>query len=299
VRNARVLASFATILVIWGLNYPFIQAGLSYSPPVWLAALRASSGLLTSLALFLVLRTQGQIDLRQKIVALLIGIPGIGFFFGFWTIGETILPAGEASVLIYTFPIWTLILSLPILGDRPTPVKIGAALLGFAGVALVARVGTTSATGDFVAISILIVAGFSFALDNVLFKRLFKGDQLLRANVWQLAGGSAFLTAWASLGEPAAAIHWTLALAGAIIWVGVLGTAIVFVLWFTLLSRYNASSLTAYTFLVVVVALVGSFFILGQTIDGVQVVGVLALIVSIYLTSRVEKHSTRLRGLES
>ncbi|HYU87941.1 MAG TPA: DMT family transporter, partial [Candidatus Bathyarchaeia archaeon] len=105
---------------------------------------------------------------------------------------------GEASVLIYTFPIWTLILSLPVLGDRPTPLKVGAALLGFAGVALVARVCTTSPTGDLVAITLLIVAGFAFALDSVLFKRLFKGDQLLRANVWQLAGGSAFLIAWAS-----------------------------------------------------------------------------------------------------
>ena len=297
--NARVLASFATILVVWGLNYPFIQAGLSYSPPVWLASLRALTGLLTSLAILLVLRTQGQIDLRQKIAAFLIGIPGIGFFFGFWTIGETVLPAGEASVLIYTFPIWTLILSLPVLGDRPTPLKVGAALLGFAGVALVARVGTTSPTGDLVAITLLIVACFAFVLDNVLFKRLFKDDQLLRANVWQLAGGSAFLIAWASLAEPVSAIHWTLALAGAIFWIGVLGTAIVFVLWFTLLSRYNAASLTAYTFLVVVVALVGSFFILGQTIDGVQLAGVLALIVSIYLTSRVEKHSTRLSARET
>ena len=297
--NARVLASFATILAVWGLNYPFIQAGLSYSPPVWLASLRALTGLLTSLAILLVLRTQGQIDLRQKIAAFLIGIPGIGFFFGFWTIGETVLPAGEASVLIYTFPIWTLILSLPVLGDRPTPLKVGAALLGFAGVALVARVGTTNPTGDVVAITLLIVAGFAFALDNVLFKRLFKDDQLLRANVWQLAGGSAFLIAWASLAEPVSAIHWTLALAGAIFWIGVLGTAIVFVLWFTLLSRYNAASLTAYTFLVVVVALVGSFFILGQTIDEMQLVGVLALIVSIYLTSSVEKHSTRLCARES
>jgi drug/metabolite transporter (DMT)-like permease len=255
--------------------------------------------LITSLAIVFVLRTQGQIDLRQKIEAFLIGIPGTGFFFGFWTIGETVLPAGEASVLIYTFPIWTLILSLPILGDRPTPLKVGAALLGFAGVALVARVGTTSLTGDLVAISLLIVAGFAFALDNVLFKRLFKGDQLLRANVWQLAGGSAFLTAWASLSEPVTAIHWTPALAGAIFWIGVLGTAIVFVLWFTLLSHYNAASLTAYTFLVVVVALVGSFFILGQTINEVQLAGVLALIVSIYLISKVEKHSTRLYALES
>src|SRR5256712_8363077 len=261
-----VLASCATMLVVWGLNRPFFQAGLSYPPPVWLASLRAMTGLLTVLAILLVLRTQGQIDLRQKIAAFLIVIPGIGFFFGFWTIGETVLPAGEASVLIYTFPIWTLILSLPVLGDRRTPLKVGAALLGFAGVALVAQVGTTSPTGDLVAITLLIVAGFAFALDNVLFKRLFKGDQLLRANVWQLAGGSAFLIAWASLAEPVSAIHWTLALAGAIFWIGVLGTAIVFVLWFTLLSRYNAASLTPLTFLVVVVVLVGSFLFLGQTI---------------------------------
>src|SRR5207247_10405963 len=162
----------------------------------------------------------------------------------------------------------------------------------------VARVGTTSPTGDLVAITLLIVAGFAFALDSVLFKRLFKGDQLLRANVWQLAGGSAFLIAWASLAEPVSAIHWTLALAGAIFWIGVLGTAIVFVLWFTLLSRYNAASLTAYTFLGVVVALVGAFFILGQTVDGVQRAGVLGLIVSMDVPCRVGERSTGLSARE-
>ena len=122
--------------------------------------------------------------------------------------------------------------------------------------------------------------------DTVLFKRLFKGEQLLRANVWQLAGASVFLLIWALISEPVQETKWTWQLGTSIAWVGVLGTAVVFVIWFTLLSRYNAASFTAYTFVVVLVALVASYFIFGEKIDGLQVVGVAALVISIYLVNK-------------
>ena len=285
-KNLKILSAFAAILFIWGLNYIFVETGAKYSPPIWLSFLRAFSGFVGALILLFAFRTKGNLTLREKLAAFLIGIPGTGIFFSFWIIGEQTVPPGEASVLIYTFPIWTLFLSIPILGDRPSALKIGASLLGFAGVALVAGTGTAGFTGDLTAIVLLVVSGFSFAVDTVLFKRLFKGEQLLRANVWQLAGASVFLFIWALFSEPIQQIEWTWQLASSIIWIGVLGTAVVYVLWFTLLSRYNAASFTAYAFLVVLVALVASYFIFGERIDGLQLVGVVALVASIYLVSR-------------
>ncbi|MDH2900028.1 MAG: DMT family transporter [archaeon] len=285
-KHFKLLSAFAAILFIWGLNYIFVETGAKYSPPIWLSFLRAFSGFVGALVLLLAFRTKGNLTLREKLAAFLIGIPGTGIFFSFWIIGEQTVPPGEASVLIYTFPIWTLFLSIPILADRPSALKVGASFLGFAGVALVAGIGTASFTVDLRAIVLLVVSGFSFAVDTVLFKRLFKGEQLLRANVWQLAGASVFLFIWALFSEPIQKIDWTWQLASSIVWIGVLGTAVVYVLWFTLLSRYNAASFTAYAFLVVLVALVASYFIFGERIDGLQLVGVVALVASIYLVSR-------------
>jgi drug/metabolite transporter (DMT)-like permease len=287
--NVRALTAFAAILVIWGLNYIFVALGLLYSPPLWLAVLRASLGFAGALALLYAFNIKGSLDIRQKVVAFLTGIVGVSFFFGFWLIGETTVPAGETSVFIYTFPIWTLFLSIPVLGDRPSLVKVGAAFLGFAGVGLVAKVGTVNWTDNSVAMILLLVAGFSWALDTVLFKWLFEGEQMLRANVWQLAGGLVFLLAWAFITEPIEAIHWTLELVGAVVWIGLLGTAMVYVLWFTLLSRYNVASFTAYASLVVVVALIGSVLILKETINAMQLGGVFALIASIYLINKTDR----------
>jgi probable blue pigment (indigoidine) exporter len=285
-KDFKVIGGFAVILIVWGLNYIFVKTGLEYSTPVWLSFLRALSGFLGAVMLLITFKTKGSLNLREKIEAFLIGIPGSAIFFAFWIIGEIKVPAGEASVLIYTFPIWTLILSIPILRDRPCTLKVGASLLGFGGVALVAGAGTISWNGNFEAILLLLVSGFSFAVDTVLFKKLFKGEQLLRANVWQLGGASAILLPWALLGEPGQQIIWSYQLVVSVLWIGVLGTSLVYFLWFTLLSRYNAASFTAYTFLVVLVALVASFFIFGEKIDALQLVGVGALVASIYLVNK-------------
>ncbi|MHB1908578.1 MAG: DMT family transporter [Nitrososphaerales archaeon] len=297
-RNLKVFVAFGAILAIWGLNFPFVETGLEYSPPVWLAFFRALAGFLGAFVLLFALRTRGNLDLRQKIIAFLIGIPGTALFFAFWIIGEQSVPPGEVSVLIYTFPIWTLFLSIPILGDTPSKLKVGASFLGFGGVALVARIGTVGFGGSLFAITLLVTAGFCFALDTVLFKRLFKAEQLVRANVFQLAGASLFLGVWALVSEPLQGINSTPELIGSIIWVGVLGTAIVYAIWFTLLSRYNAASFTAYTFLVVVAALIASFFIFGEKIDSLQLVGVMALAISIYLVSKSQGKTTKKSDME-
>jgi len=281
-----VFIAFAAIVIIWGLNYTFVKTGLEYAPPIWFSFLRTLSGFLGALILLLAFKTTGYLSLRQKIISFLLGIWGIGIFFSFWTIGEVTVPAGIASVLVYTSPIWALFLSIPLLGDKPHLLKVGASFLGFAGVALVAGTGTINWATDQVAIVLILISGFSWAVDTVLFKRLFKGEQLLRANVWQLSGASVFLLIWALISEPFQKINWTWQLGSSIAWIGVLGTAVVFVLWFTLLSRYNAASLSAYTFIVVLVALVASFFLFGEKIDALQLIGVVALVTSIYLVSR-------------
>ena len=135
----------------------------------------------------------------------------------------------------------------------------------------------------------LIVAGFGFALMNVCFKRLFKGGQLIRANVWQLAGSLIVLVPWALLTTPAPRIVLGPELFLVLIWVGGIGTALVYVAFLTLMTRYSVSSLTAYFFLVVVVALVSSYFISGETISVLQLAGVIAIIVAIYLVGQSDK----------
>jgi len=186
-------------------------------------------------------------------------------------------------------------ISIPVLGERPRPLKIGAALLGFFGVALAEQVGFVNVNLDSVAIIELAIAGFLFACLNVGFKKFFKGEELLRANVYQLGGSLLPLVVWAGLASPFRTIQWNSELLAVLLWLGIVGTAVSFVAWFWLMSRHNASSMGAYAFMAVVVALTSSFIIFGETVNLIQVIGVLAIIVSIYLVSRTEGGVTKLK----
>jgi drug/metabolite transporter (DMT)-like permease len=289
-RDWRVVALFAFAITVWGLNYPFVKEGVSLSSPLWFAVLRVFSGLIVSVALLFAMKTKGKLTPRQTAAAFLLGIPGSALFFGFWALAATQIPAGLVSVFIYTYPLWTLFLSIPILKDPPSTRRLGAAFLGFFGVALTSQLGFVSVpASELGAIAELVAAGLGFAIMNVYFKKLFKGEQLIRANVWQLAGAFVVLAVWAGVTTPVQGIQWNLDLLLVLIWVGAIGTAVVYVVFFTLMSKYSAASLTAYFFLVVVVALVSSYFISGETIDVLQAVGVGAIIVAIYLVGQSDR----------
>jgi drug/metabolite transporter (DMT)-like permease len=285
----RTVLPFALVFLIWGLNYPFVSLGLAYSPPIWLAFFRALLGFFAAAVLLFAMRTAGSLTTRQKIIALLLGVPGSAVFLGFWFMGETLVPPGLTSVLIYTFPLWIMFISIPVLGERPRPLRIGAALLGFFGVALAEQIGLVNMSSDLTALVELAIAGFLFAFLNVGFKRFFKGDELLRANVYQLGGSLLPLVVWAEFASPFQAVRWNPELLAVLLWLGIIGTAVSFVAWFWLLSRHSASSMGAYAFTAVVVALASSFIIFGERVNLIQAAGVLAIMVSIYLVNRTER----------
>ena len=285
--NSRAYAGLTAAVIIWGLNYPFVTLGLKFASPIWLAFFRSLAGFLGAVALLYAFKKHNEkLTTREKTYAALLGIPGSVLFFGFWFLGSTKVPPGVSSVLINSFPLWILFLSIPMLGDRPKFTKVGAAFLGFAGVFLVSQIGFVKTSFDFFSVLELAIAGFCFGLLNVSMKRLYKGEKMLQANAWQLGASLIPLAAWAQLGTPVESVHWSLDLFAVIIWIGVLGTAIVFHLWFTLLSKYNAASLSSYFFMIVVVALISSYFIFGEKITPIQGVGVGAIIISVYFVNR-------------
>ncbi len=285
-KTLRAAGLFTCVVLVFGLNYIFVGFGLEYCSPIWLAFFRALFGVGGVIVLLLALRTQGYLSTQQKIVALLLGIPGTALFFGLWFSGGTRVLPGLTSVIIYTYPLWVVLLSALTLKEKPKPLKIVGVLLGFFGVALAAQRGFADLGSNAVALAELAASAFCFAFLNVSMKRFFKGQQLLRANMWQLAGALLPLLVWATWSSPFSAIRWTPELLGILVWIGILGTAINFIIWFWLLSHYSASSLSGYSFLSVIVALISSIVLFGESITPLQAVGVAVIIAAVYLVSK-------------
>jgi drug/metabolite transporter (DMT)-like permease len=212
--NPKVAALFTVVVLVFGLNYIFVNLGLAYSPPIWLAFFRALFGFVGVTIVLFALRTKGKLTLKQKIGALLLGVPGTGLFFGLWFLAGTKVLPGLTSVVIYTYPLWMVVLSVLLLKEQPKPRKIGAVLLGFLGVALAAQIGFVNFSADTVALAELAVAAFCFAFLNVTSKKFFKGEALLQANMWQLVGSLLPLLVWAAFSSPLGQLSGTLSFLG-------------------------------------------------------------------------------------
>jgi drug/metabolite transporter (DMT)-like permease len=280
--DARTLAGFGVLVLAWGLNYLFVRLGLGYSPPLWLAFLRAGLGALGVVIALAVVRGFGTLSRADRLDAVLIGVPTFGLFFGFWFVAAVSILPGEAAVFVYTFPLWVTLLSVPVLGQRVGPGHVAAVLGGFLGVTLVTspwNVGGPSL--PWIPVLELLAGALSWAIGTVLAQRRFRREQLREANAYQLIGGTAVLLAGSLLLEPNTLPTPAPALLVAVLWLGLVGTALGYAIWFHLLGRFRAPVLSAYVFLVPVVALVASVLLLGERLGSVQIVGVILVVLSL------------------
>ncbi|MHB1434768.1 MAG: DMT family transporter [Thermoplasmata archaeon] len=277
---------FLLVVVTWGFNYPFLRLGTQFAPPAFLFFLRALAGLLIMIPLLRGIGWQVELTRPQILRALAIGAIGYGAFFLLWGYAAAGVPPGEASVFIYLFPIWVLLLSAPLLRQVPRPLQLAGVLLGFVGVVLVAGVGTRALAGSPRDLLLLTAAGFCWAIGTVLTKRDFRRIEIMAANAWQLAAGTAVLGGVALTTEPWGSIRWTGDLLVVVAWTGILGTGAAYLIWYYLLARNAAGPLSAFTFLVVVVAWVGSIAFFQEAVDPVQVSGVALILIALYLVGR-------------
>jgi probable blue pigment (indigoidine) exporter len=287
--SARTWALFLLLVVFWGLNYPFVNVGLEFASPLWLATLRAGLGALATLLIVTGLRGWGKLDRAGKRDGLLLGLPNTALFFGLWFWAARDVLPGIAAVVIYTFPLWVAVLSSPVLGYRLTARHWVSVAIGFAGVALISQIGQSgSGAFSWVAISELLAAALAWALGTVLFQRRFPREQMMEANAYQLIGGALALLGATLLFSPTPFPRGSVDLVESVLWLGVAGTALAYAIWTMLLGRTRAATVSAYLFLVPVVALAASVAYFGERLSAFQLAGVGLVLVSIYGIGRAQ-----------
>ena len=88
-----------------------------------------------------------------------------------WFYAVTAIPLAQVFALEFTTPLWVIVLSPLLLGERLTPIKALAAGMGFIGILIVARPGASEiSAGTLTAASCAIFFAFTF----ILTKRLTK-----------------------------------------------------------------------------------------------------------------------------
>ena len=170
--RGRRLAPVAALVVnafVWGVSWwPFRALQQEGVHPLW------STALIYLLAFigFVVLQRQALPELLRTpalwLLALAAGLTNVGFNWAV-TIGDVV----RVVLLFYLMPAWAVLLAWLVLGERPSAGGIGRLLLALAGVATVLdTAGTGLPWPRALAEWLALMGGFSFALTNVLLRRL-------------------------------------------------------------------------------------------------------------------------------
>lgn len=126
----------ALVAILWGLSWPFMKLSLSGMEPL---RYRTFSMFGAMSGLFLIARlTRASLRLPAGALPRLVLI---AFFnMAAWSMlmifGLQLLPAGRASILAYTFPLWTVPLSAWLMREPITARKICGLVLGLGGMGL-------------------------------------------------------------------------------------------------------------------------------------------------------------------
>ncbi len=270
--------------VTWGYTWVLAKQALDYAPPFAFAAERSLGG---ALALFVALKLMGRpLKLTAPGATLAIGLFQITGFMALSTWALVEGGPGKTAVLIFTMPIWVLLLAWPILGERIRGTQWLAAASTLTGLLLIIEPWNmhTSLFSKFLG----VMAALCWAIGTVLIKRLRAKQQvdLLSLTTWQMLIGAVPLVLLAVV-VPEHPTDWSATYIGILAFMSVISTAFCWWLWITLLDRVPAWEASLSVLGTPVVAIVSARLTLGEDFSFGEVTGILLIGAGLALLSLI------------
>jgi drug/metabolite transporter (DMT)-like permease len=272
----RWLPALALIVLslTWGYTWVLAKQGLAYAPPFAFAAERCVGA---ALALLIALKLTGR---SLKLVApgqtMAIGLAQVSGFMIFQTWALVEGGPGKTAVLIFTMPIWTLLLAWPILGERVRGKQWLAAASTLSGLLLIIEPWDMHASlfSKFLG----LMAALCWATGTILVKRL-RGQtpvDLLTLTTWQMMFGAVPLILLAFL-VPEHPTEWGGSYVGILVFMSVISTAMCWWLWIYILDRVPAWEASLSVLGTPVVAILSSRLTFGEAFKGSEIAGILLI----------------------
>ncbi|MDH6591990.1 putative blue pigment (indigoidine) exporter [Variovorax sp. TBS-050B] len=279
-RTTDVLLT-ATAPAIWGSTYIVTTELLPANYPLTVALLRA---LPAGLLLLLIVRQLPARAWWGRILVL--GALNFSILWAMLFLAAYRLPGGVAATLTSLQPLFVVFLASLLLGVPVRALAVVAALVGIGGVALL--VLTPQATLDALGIAAALAGAASMALGTVLSRRWQPPVSALTFTAWQLTAGGLLLLPLALWLEPPlpalTAANWI-----GFAWLGLIGAALTYIVWFRGVARLEPSAVAPLAFLSPVTAVILGWALLGQSLSVPQVAGILTVIASIWLSQHAQR----------
>ena len=294
-----VVIAFATVYLVWGSTYFFIQKAIQDIPALLMGAIRfITAGLI--MMIWCMLRGERLWNVAQIKTAAITGILLLFVGNGAVIWAEKSLPSSLVAVLVSSSPIWFVALDKrkwkENFTDRNTILGL---IIGFAGVILLFSEQATKAlsvSGDIyqvIALGILIIGAMSWAGGSLYSKYNSTGSATVNTAWQMLAAGIAFLPGsllsdeWATFQRTSISSTAWLSL----LYLIFMGSLAGYSAYVWLLKVRPATQVSTYAYVNPVVAVLLGVFFAGEHMSWLQVAG-LAIILTSVLLINLAKYQT-------
>lgn len=270
----------------WGLTWPQSKFLLTMLPPFSMRSVCGVCGTLFAFALAAARREKLLPPRDQWPWLLVFAMLNYGLFVVLTTEALVTLSASEAVTITYTLPIWASILAWPILGERLSPVRILAILLGCGGVALMVGVGSAGASWDKLPGAAMgFAAAWLFGLGTVMAKKRPLRMPPSTSVAWQGAIGTIPVLVLAQWEHPVwhgvTDSGWV-----SIAYISSLPLSVSYLAWFRALKLVPASTAATTVLVSPMVGVIGSTLLLGEALGPRQLIALAMTLTGVALAAR-------------
>jgi len=271
--------------MIWGSSFLWIKIALQEVDPMTLVTFRTGFATLGLIVVALIKRpTIRKTDLW---VLATLGLLNVAFPFVLISWSETHISSGMAAILNSMVPLFTILIAPIFLKEEHLGLqRIFGLLLGFAGV--IVLMSNQLEAGDAlkeVGVIAMLVSAISYAASSIFARKMSRGMKPEAQSLGQM--GTAFLLITPTALTFEAPFHFPILAMSyvALIWLGILGSCVATLLWFSLLNSLGPTrtSMTSYIYPLVGV-LLGMIF-LGEQVDWRLAVGGILIILAVLIVN--------------
>jgi drug/metabolite transporter (DMT)-like permease len=258
------------LCLIWGSSYLFIRIGLRGFTPISLVALRLVVGAAVTGTIAALRRTPIQVPGRTLLFLVVLSTVNTTVPFLLITFGETVVPSGLASVLNSVVPIFSVVLAGLVLNDEPmTASRLAGVGLGFLGVlVLLSRdLNHGGSSHALLGQGAIILSSLCYAVGAVFARRLLRGVPSLTIAVWVLVISATESVALSGAVSRPPLTDMRMQSVFAVLWLGVLGSGVAYMLAYYVLAALGASRYTLVSYVLPAVGLTLGIIFLGESLD--------------------------------
>ncbi len=282
-------AAFIVLGLIWGSSFLWIKVGVEDITPFVLVMFRVSFGLLALLVVMYLQRQSFPRDRATIMKFVFMGVFNTVIPFLLITWGETRIDSSLASILNAAVPLFVIIIGHFWLHDEKiTGPRLTGLIIGFLGVIVLVLQDFNPNTlqGDILGQLAVLLATLSYAVALVFSRKYLRGTKPVVQSTMILVVATAVMWVVTPVVDrplvlPSTPLTWL-----AVIWLGVLGLCVAYLLFFYLNNVWGPTRASLVTYVFPVVGMFLGLIFLNEPLTWNMIVGAALVVGGIVVVNR-------------